>query len=175
MPGRDAKVVAYPMKWILAAVAAILIGAFVLWQRSAVKSSYVNGLDAYHNLPNQEYILEKDCYIFSCDKHSHFPFMAAHDTVPGLPEEVDKKNVGQEFGDIKIIDIAKTGSHFRIVSVRRDDSRTGTEITFEVLFRDELERAFPRVDCYYMLDHTPEAKGQAPAFLVRYAVLNTDI
>ena len=96
-------------------------------------------------------------------------------TVPALPAEVDRRHVGETIGDIKLIDIARTGSHFRIVSVRRDESHKGTEITFEVLFRDELDRAFPRVDCYYMLDHAPEAQGKAPSFLIRYAVPNTDI
>ncbi len=164
------------MKWILALAALVVVIAFVAWRRDAVKIAYVNGLAAYTNLPGKEYILERDCYIFKFKNHQpDWPFLASHLTVPDLPETVDEKALGSDQPKVALLDIARLGSHFKIVSVRRDEHAGKTTITFEVLFTNENERKYARVDLYWMLDHTPELQGLAPKILDAYAVERTGI
>ena len=165
------------MKWLLAAVLALIgIVSVLLLRSGGTKSAYVNGLAAYNTLPNREYILERDCYIFTLkDRPNDWPYMGSSLTVPGLPAVVDEKSVGADIPGIRIIDVARTGSHFRIGSVRRDTSKTGVTVTFEVLFTDEADRKYARVDTFWMLDHTPEKEGLAPRFIDAYAVERTGI
>lgn len=164
------------MKWIIVILALVAAGVFWSWRRDAVKISYVNGLAAYTGLPGKEYILERDCYIFKFkDRQPDWPYLASHLSVPDLPDTVDEKLIGTDQPKVTLLDVARTGSHFKIVSVRRDESRRGITITFEVLFTNENDRKYARVDLYWMLDHAPEAAGQAPKILDTYAVERTGI
>ena len=78
--------------------------------------------------------------------------------------------VGTKPPGVRLLDTVRTGSRFKIVSVRRDESRTGTAVTFEILLLDEAERAYPRLDAFFLLDHSPESSGGAPRVLEDYAV-----
>ena len=163
------------MKWILGTCALVLCAAFFLWQRDSVKVSYVNGLPQYNQLPGREFILQRDCFIFKLkDRSSVWPLIGANApdasaSVAELPMEVDEKWIGTETEGVRILDVARVGSRFKIVSVRREESRRGTSISFEILFMDEAERRYPRLDAYWILDHTPELHGAAPFILPDYA------
>jgi hypothetical protein len=160
------------MKWLLAAVIVAVFGTLAYLQMHATKTTYVNGLAPYTKLPNREFILEKDCYIFKFKaEDTSWPLIGAHDTVPGLPDEVSAAHVGQDLPDVRILDVLRVGDRFRIVSVRRDQSRSKTTITFEVLLADESSRKFPRLDAFYIMDHGPEKEGKAPEILQPYAVM----
>jgi hypothetical protein len=159
------------MKWILVALALALVGAFVVMQRRSVKTTYVNGLPPYTTLPGLEYIVERDCYVFKFKEHSSdWPLLGTRDTVPDLPAEVLASNVGAEFPSVRILDVIHVGDHFRIASVRRDESRTATTVTFEVLLQDEATRKYPRLDVFWIMDHSPEKTGAAPRILAAFAV-----
>jgi hypothetical protein len=159
------------MKWLLALVVAALLLAFVHFERQSVKTTYVNGLTPYTNLPGREFILERDCYIFKFKaRDSSWPLFASQVTVPELPADVKDSNVGADVPDIRILDVLHVGDLFRIVSVRRDESRAGTFITFEVLLADESSRKYPRLDAYWIMDHSPEKNGAAPEIMTAYAV-----
>jgi hypothetical protein len=161
----------FAMKWFIAALVLGLATFFFVSQRNATKVAYVNGLPEYNRLPNQEFIFERDCYIFKFkERNSTWPLVAARDTVPALPAEVSEKNVGADLPDVRILDVVHAGARFKLVSVRRDENRAGTTITFEILFIDEAERKYPRLDAFYLLDHTPEKNGAPPVFIERYAV-----
>ena len=158
-------------KWFLVVASALLVVAFVFWQRGSVKSSYVNGLEQYNKLPGREFIFQRDCYLFKLDAHpSDYPLVGARDTVPALPASVDDKLVGSNQPGVRLLDTVRTGSRFKIVSVRRDESRAGTDVTFEILFMDEAERKYPRLDAFFILDHSPEQTGAAPRVREDYAV-----
>lgn len=159
------------MKWILAALLTVLIAGFVYWQRQGVKVSYVNGLSTYNNLPGREYILQRDCYLFKLDdRPSSWPYLGDFGVVASLPAEVHYKHLNIKHPTGRIIDVVRTGSRFKLVSVRRDESRHGTSISFELLFSDEDQRKYPRIDAYFIMDHAPEAEGKAPSLLHSYAV-----
>jgi hypothetical protein len=159
------------MKWFLAIATALLLGGFVYWQRQAVKVSYVNGLPAYNKLPGREYIFQRDCYIFALtDRRSSWPYVGDREVVESLPAAIDPAQINQTLPHLRIIDLVRTGARFKIVSVRRDESRTGTSISFEILFLDEADRKYPRLDAFFIMDHRPEARGEAPRILERYAV-----
>ena len=159
------------MKWILATLLAILITGVVYWQRQGVKISYINGLTAYNALPGREYIFQRDCYLFKLDdRASSWPYVGDHAVVASLPAEVDPKHLDAAHPTGRIIDVVRTGSRFKLVSVRRDESRHGTSISFELLFSDEDQRKYPRIDAYFIMDHAPEAEGKAPSLLNAYAV-----
>jgi hypothetical protein len=160
------------MKWLLAAVIAAVFGVLAYLQLNATKTTYVNGLAPYTKLPNREFILEKDCYIFKLKSNdTSWPLIGAHDVVSGLPDEVSAAHVGQDLPDVRILDVLRVGDHFRIVSVRRDQTRSKTTVTFEVVLADEASRKFPRLDAFYIMDHEPEKEGKAPAILTAYAVM----
>ena len=158
-------------KWILGvAVVALLVGIAV-WQRNAVKTTYVNGLPPYTSLPGRQYVFERNCYIFKLKgRDTSWPLVGAHQTVPELPDAFDTRNIGADLPGVRILDVARIGDRFRIVSVRQDSGRTGTSTTFEILFLDEASRAYPRLDAYWILDHAPEKTGAAPEILPTYAV-----
>ncbi len=159
------------MKWFLAAVALAVLAAFAYLQLHSVKTTYVNGLVPYTTLPGRDYIVEHDCYVFKFkDQNTDWPLLGARDTVPELPADVNASNVGSDFPRIRILDVIHVGDHFRLASVRRDVSRAGTRVTFEVLLSDEATRKYPRLDTYWIMDHSPESVGAAPTFLPAYAV-----
>jgi hypothetical protein len=158
------------MKWILAAALVAFVG-FLYWQSTVEKVTYVNGLPAYNTLPGREYFLEHDCYLFKFKRaNSDWPLIASHATVPSLPESVDPKNIGAENPDVRILDVVKAGTRFRIVSVRRTASRSITSVSFEILLGDEVSFKYPRVDAFWILDHSPEKEGKAPRVMPEYAV-----
>ena len=158
------------MKWIIAVAAIIFVG-FIYWQSLAEKVSYVNGLPAYSTLPGQEYFLEHDCYLFKfTQRNSDWPLIGSRATVPALPQSVDPKNIGAEFPDVRVLDVVKAGTRFRIVSVRRTVYRGSSSISFEVLLGDEVSFKYPRVDAFWILDHSPEKEGNAPRVMPDYAV-----
>ena len=164
------------MKWIIAAAAAVLLAGFVYWQLNSTKTTYVNGLPQYNQLPGREFIFQRDCYIFKFKHHNtDWPLVGANApgsamSVPELPAEVSPKNLGVALPALHILDLARTGDRFKIISVRRDETRHGAHVTFEILFTDEAERRYPRLDAFWILDHTPEARGEAPSILPDYAV-----
>ncbi len=160
------------MKWIVPGVILLLLLlAFFVYQRNSVKTEYVNGLPAYNALPGREYIFEQDCYVFKLKDHdTSWPLVGSHQTVAALPAVVAAKAVGTETPEVRLLDIVRTGDRFKIVSVRRDRGRTATAVTFEILFLDEEKRKYPRLDAYWILDHSPEARGEAPSILRSYAV-----
>jgi len=158
------------MKWIFAAAAAIVFVGLLYWQSLADKVSYVNGLPAFSALPGREYFLEHDCYLFKFKRrNSDWPLIASRATVPDLPESVDPRNIGAEFPGVRILDVIKAGTRFRIVSVRRTENRTSTSISFEILLGDEVSFKYPRVDAFWILDHSPENEGRAPRVMPDYA------
>src|ERR1700679_3091308 len=126
------------MKWLLVAVVAALLAGYVYWQRQSVKTTYVNGLAPYTGLAGREYILERDCYIFKFKAHdTSWPLLGAQATVPELPADVKESNVGGDFPGVRILGIVRTGDRFRIASVRKDSSRAGQRVTFEIVLVDE--------------------------------------
>ncbi len=163
-------------KWILAGVGAILIGFFIYWQANSVKEVYVNGLAPYSQIPGRLYVLERNCYIFKFKHHSSdYPYIGANApgepmTVAALPAEVSRKFVGKDLPGVRILDVVHVGDRFRIVSVRRDTSRHGTTVTFEILLGNEEHRAYSRLDAYWIMNHAPEKHGEAPTILPGYAV-----
>jgi hypothetical protein len=159
------------IKWVLIATGLFLLVFFVIWQMDATKTSYVNGLAPYEGIAGHEYILERDCYIFKLKQHdTDYPLLGDHEAVPALPSPVSDANIGADLPSVRILDLARIGDHFRVVSVRRDQSRSATTITFEILFRDEAQRKYPRLDAFWIMDHSPEASGRAPRFQPDYAV-----
>ena len=165
------------MKWFLAVLIAAVIVAFVYYQRHSVKTSYVNGLMPYSRIPGREYILEHDCYVFKTkDRDTSYPLIGAN--LPGapvgslgLPTEVTEKAISTALPNLRILDVVRSGARFKVVSVRRDESRAGTQITFEILLLDEAERRYPRLDAFWIMDHAPEANGAAPEILEDFAVV----
>lgn len=163
-------------KWIVALAVVIAVILFVFWQRSGTKTAYVNGLPEFTTLPNREYIFERDCYVFKFkDRNSAYPLVGANASDQGarvaeLPADVRSENVGKAFPNVRILDVVKSGSRFKIISVRRDTKAGRSTYTFEILFLDEAERRYPRLDAYYILDHTPESHGAPPRIIEGYAV-----
>jgi hypothetical protein len=161
------------MKWVIASVAAVVVafGAIVYLQSNHVKITYVNGLPPYTALPGMLYVVEKDCYVFKLkDANSDWPYVGSHEVVPALPETVSAKEVGADLPGVRILDVIHIGDHFRIASVRRDESKKGTKITFEVLLDDDTSRKYGRLDTYWIMDDSPEASGGAPTIRTEYAV-----
>ena len=163
------------MKWILLGGIVVLFGGLVFWRSHSSKSEYVNGLVAYRDLPNRQYIFERDCYIFKFkDQNTDWPLVASHLTVPDLPEEVTDQNVGADLPKVRILGVARTGDRFKIVSVRRDTKGGAQDITFEILFMDEATRKYPRLDAFWIIDHSAEAQGLAPSLRPDYAADRPD-
>lgn len=159
------------LKWLLFAAAVVAVGVFIFLQRQAVKVMYVNGLPAYNQLPNQEFIFQRDCYIFKLeDRESSYPLVGAHATVPELPEQVSPEFVGQTINGARILDLVRLGDRVRIVSVRREVSRKEDFVTFELLFTDDEDRRYPRLDAFYILDDPFGGEQRPPRILETYAV-----
>jgi hypothetical protein len=158
------------MRWILIGALAAFVG-FLIWQSTVERVSYVNGLPEYNTLPGREYFLEQDCYLFKLKRaNSDWPLIGSQLTVPELPAAVDPKNIGGELPGVRLLDVIKAGTRFRIVSVRRTASRAKSSISFEILLGDEVSFRYPRVDAFWILDHTPEKEGKAPKVMSEYAV-----
>jgi hypothetical protein len=162
------------MKWLLIALGLGLVGGFVYWQMHTVKTAYVNGLPAYRDLPNHEYVFEQECYIFKFKDHAtDWPLVGTHLVVPDLPETVTSANVGADLPKVRILGLAHIGERFKLVSVRRDTNRKGQTITFEVLFLDEAAHPYARLDTFWIMNHAPEARGLAPTLRPDFAVPST--
>ncbi|PTY05646.1 hypothetical protein DB347_14850 [Opitutaceae bacterium EW11] len=163
-------------KWIWGLAAVVAIVSLVVLQRNGTKTAYVNGLPEYTMLPGREYIFERDCYVFKArDRKSSYPLVGANapdlgNSVPYLPTTVTEKSVGTDNGKVRILDVVRTGTRFRIVSVRRDQTRNETTISLEILLLPEDQHKYPRLDAFYILDHSPETHGSAPAVITGYAV-----
>lgn len=163
-------------KWTWTLLAIVALAALIVWQRGKTKTAYVNGLPEYSSLPGKEYIFERDCYVFkSKKKDTAYPLVGANaaglaGSVADLPTEVKPEYIGKEVGAVRILDLVRTGSRFKIISVRREQSRTETTISLEILMTDEADRRYPRMDAFYILDHSPEKTGAAPRIIESYAV-----
>lgn len=163
-------------RWVFILIAVLCVTAFVLWQRSGTKTAYVNGLPEFRDLPGQEYIFQQDCYIFKFeDVNTAYPLVGAN--APGLPvrveqlpQQVTPDAIGQALPGVRILEVARTGDRFRIISVRRETSPKDVRYTFEILFVDEGTRKYPRLDAYYIMDHAPEKEGKAPTIFTEFAV-----
>ncbi len=154
------------MKWLLLALGLLGTVGFVWMQRQSVKVSYVNGLPAYSHLPGKEFLFQKDCYIYADDSTpAAYPLVASHDEVPALPALVSSDAVGTTVQGLRLLATARVGDRIKLVSVRREESREGTELSFEILFVDENERPYPRLDARKILDFAPVSQGAAPQFL----------
>jgi len=164
------------MKWLFGLLGIVLFSWFVYVQRTGAKTSYVNGLPEYAMMPGREYVVERDCYVFTLKhKKNDWPFIGANApdaglSVPSLPAEVSEKNTGRDLPDLHILDVVRTGSRFKIASVRRDVKGKHTSITFEILFLDENERRYSRLDAFWIIDHSRDNDGVAPSILETYAV-----
>ena len=158
-------------RWILGGVLAAIICLIVVLTRGSTKTSYVNGLAPYSEIPGREYIFQRDCYIFGFKAtSSDWPFVGSRLTVPELPSDVDAKNVGASFANVRILDTVTTGTRFRIASVRRDQKGPKATITYEILIGEEGARKYYRVDAFWMLDDPAERPGTAPKIMADYAV-----
>ncbi len=169
---RPADVFAARMKWLIIAVALALTSLGVYWQLNTTKISYINGLDAYVHLPNQEFILVKDCYVFAWRKSiaTAYPLLGVNSpevtaSVPVLPREVSGAALrAQATGPVvRLMDVIPQGTRFRLLSVRREESRrAGIVISYEIKFLDEVDRPYQRVDIRPVLLPVAQA-GDPPA------------
>lgn len=167
------------MKWLLAVLAFTLVGLGVWWQLNTTKISYVNGLEPYAHLPNQEYILTKDCYVFAWRQPiaTAYPLLGVNapevaTRLPALPREVSSESLRRNSKDsaVRLMDIIPQGTRFRLLSVRREESRrAGTVISYEIKLLDDVDRPYQRVDIRPIL--LPVRKpGQPPELDPQVAV-----
>jgi hypothetical protein len=162
------------MKWLWFAVVLALFASLIVWQKHTVKTAYVNGLPAYRDLPNHEYVFEKECYIFKSKDHpSDWPLVGNHAVFAALPAEVTSTNVGADLPTVRILGLAHVGERFKLVSVRREISSKGQTISFEIMFLDEASHPYARLDAFWIMDHAPEAQGLAPSLRPDFAVPST--
>lgn len=157
------------MKWLIIAGALLVAALGLHWQLNTTKISYVNGLDAYAHLPNQEFILVKDCYVFAWREQiaTAYPLLGVNSpavaaSVSALPSEVAVSSLTKEDPVVRLMDVIPQGTRFRLLSVRREESRrAGTLISYEIKFLDEVDRPYQRVDIRPVL--LPVAQpGEAP-------------
>lgn len=143
------------MKWLLAVVLVVLAGLGLWWQINTTKISYVNGLAAYAHLPNREFILQHDCYVFAWLDRSigtSNPLLGVNapgvpTSVAELPREVTRENLGRNFPGVRLLDVIPQGTRIRLLSVRREESRrTGLVISYEITYLDDVDRAYQRTD-----------------------------
>lgn len=142
------------MKWLIAVVLVVLAGLGLWWQLNTTKISYVNGLERYAEMPNREYILEYDCYVFAWHKHiaTAHPLLGvnapgARTSVAALPREVTRDNIDKVFPLVRLMDVIPKGTRFRILSVRREESRRiGVFISYEITLLDDLNHPYQRID-----------------------------
>lgn len=144
------------LKWLIALICTALLGWFIWFQMNTVKISYVNGLAPYDVMPGREYVLQHDCYIFAWhDRKSiatAYPLMGvnlpgAESSLAALPPTVSREQIGQPFPLVRLMDLVPKGTRFRLLSVRREQSRrAGTFITYEIGFMDGVDRPYQRTD-----------------------------
>jgi hypothetical protein len=159
------------MKWLLIGVGVALLAGLFFWQSQSTKTAYLNGLPLYRDLPNRQFIFERDCYIFKLKDHdTDWPLVGTHETTPELPAEVTEKNIGADLPGVRILGVAHTGERFKIVSVRQQTNRKGVRISFEVLFMDEPSHKYARLDADCIMDHAPEAQGLPPTIRPEFAI-----
>jgi len=158
------------MKWLMIAGVAVLLVLGVRWQMNTTKISYVNGLEPYAELPNREYVLVTDAWVFAWHEHiaTAYPLLGvnlptARARVVELPPEVSAANLRQPVPGVRLMDAIPKGTRFKLLSVRREESRrAGTVISYEVKFLDDVDRPYARVDIRPIL--LPVAQGgDAPA------------
>jgi hypothetical protein len=158
------------MKWLLLAAAVVLAAGLFYAQSHAIKTAYLNGLPLYRDLPNRQFIFERDCYIFKLKAHdTDWPLVATQQTVPELPAEVTEQNIGADLPEVRILGVAHTGERFKIVSVRQQTTGKSARISFEILFMQEETHKYSRLDADDIMDHAPEAQGRAPTILPEFA------
>lgn len=159
------------MKWLIIAGAVVLAVVGAIWQLNTTKISYVNGLDEYAHLPNQEYILVKDCYVFAWRKPiaTAYPLLGVNApevtaATAALPREVSQSMLARFADDpvVRLMDVIPQGTRIRLLSVRREESRqVGTIISYEIKLLDEVDRPYQRVDIRPIL--LPATRpGEAP-------------
>ena len=159
------------MKWLLTLVAVIPVALAIRWQLNTTKISYVNGLDAYAHLPNQEFILVRDCYVFAWREPiaTAYPLLGTNATdvtarVTALPTPVSADAMAAHEDDpaVRLMDRIPQGTRFRLLSVRREENRQhGTFISYEIKFLDDITRPYQRVDIRPILLPVTQA-GDAP-------------
>jgi hypothetical protein len=159
------------MKWLIIVAALILAGLGLHWQLNTTKISYVNGLDAYAHLPNQEFILVRDCYVFAWRQPiaTAYPLLGSNAAdapshVAALPREVSAGALKAHASDpvVRLMDVIPQGTRFRLLSVRREESRRqGVVISYEIKFLDDVDRPYQRVDIRPILLPVAEP-GEAP-------------
>ena len=157
------------MKWLLSVVLVVVAGLALWWQMNTTKIAYVNGLEAYADWPNREYILEQDCYLFAWHKHiaTAHPLLGVNapsvpTSVAALPREVTRENIGKAYPFVRLMDVVPKGTRFRILSVRSEESRrTGLFISYEITFLDDLVHPYQRVDIRPIL-FPVSRPGEAP-------------
>lgn len=145
---------AFMLKWIIAVVCASVVGWFLWFQINAIKISYVNGLAPYDVMPGREYILQHDCYVFAWHEKiaTAYPLLGvnlpgAPTSVTALPREVATTQIGQPHPLVRLMDMVPRGTRFRLLSVRREQGRrTGTLISYEIKFLDDVDRPYQRID-----------------------------
>jgi len=74
----------------------------------------------------QEYVLLEDCYLFKFTNDDQLR-IGIHYKTPsfgamGLPEIVDKMNIGKQFGDAIIVAIIPSGTNLRIKNIHQEIS-----------------------------------------------------
>jgi hypothetical protein len=165
------------MKWFLSILIVTTVALGIWWQTNTTKISYVNGLDRYADRPNREYILVRDCYIFAWKKgiDTANPLLGVNapevkQSVSALPKIVSQANIGKEMPLVRVMDVIPQGTRFRITSVRREESRSaGQLISYEIVFLDDTDRPYSRVDIRPTLIHGP-GEGDPPEIDITIAV-----
>ena len=67
------------MKWLLIAAAVVVAAGLFFTQTHSTKTAYLNGLPLYRDLPNRQFIFERDCYIFKLKaQDTDWPLVATH-------------------------------------------------------------------------------------------------
>ncbi|MEI6106017.1 MAG: hypothetical protein WCR49_03295 [Opitutae bacterium] len=157
------------MKWLIPVGGLILAGWFAWFQLNTTKISYVNGLAPYDVMPGREYILQHDCYVFAWHKSiaTAYPLLgvnhpAVRTSLAALPKDVRADLVGTPQPLVRLMNMIPQGTRFKLLSVRREQSRrTGTFISYEIKFLDEVDRPYQRIDIRPLLLPT-ERPGDVP-------------
>jgi hypothetical protein len=110
-------------KWIIALACAAIVGWFVWFQVNTTKIAYVNGVAPYDVMPNREYILQADCYVFAWLDHGKtgtaYPLLGtnlpgARTSVDALPREVSAAKIGQPQPLVRLMEVVPKGTRFRL-------------------------------------------------------------
>jgi len=157
------------MKWIIAAAAAVLLAGFGLLAAQFDQDHLCQRLPQYNQLPGREFIFQRDCYIFKFKHHNtDWPLVGAN--APGSAMSVPdcQPKCRPSMSASRCPRCAFSTSPVPAIVSRSfpcvvDETRHGAHVTFEILFTDEAERRYPRLDAFWILDHTPEARGEAPS------------